>query len=93
MLVAAAAVGAEALMLRRRGYGIAGDVVVRCRRGHHFTTIWVVGASLKSLRLVWWRVQWCPVGRHWELVTPVRRGELTPDELQAAAEHHDIRLP
>jgi hypothetical protein len=93
LLATALTVAAEALMLRRRGYGLAGDVVVRCRRGHRFTTIWVPGASVKSLRLVWWRVQWCPVGRHWGLVTPVPRAELSPDELRAAAEHRDIRVP
>ena len=80
-------------MLKMRGYGIAGDVVVRCRSGHLYTTIWVPGASLKSVRLGWWRLQRCPVGGHWSLVTPVRRSALTEDELRTAAEIRDVRIP
>jgi hypothetical protein len=38
------------------------------------------GASLKSVRLGWWRFQRFPVGRHWTLVTPVRDSDLTADE-------------
>lgn len=33
----------EALAIRRRGYGVAGNVVVRCREGHLFTTLWIPG--------------------------------------------------
>jgi hypothetical protein len=91
--IAAAAVLVEATTLRRRGYGLAGDVVVRCRRGHLFATIWVPGASLKSVRLGPWRVQRCPVGGHWSVVSPVDAGALTDDERRAAAAHHDIRIP
>jgi len=80
-------------MLKLRGYRIAGNVVVRCREGHLFTTIWVPGASLKSIRLGWWRVQRCPVGKHWSIVTPVRRSDLTEEELRAASETRDIRIP
>ena len=80
LLLVAASVVPEAVVLRRRGYGIAGDVVVRCRRGHLFTTIWVPGVSVKAFRLGWWRIQRCPVGRHWSFVTPVKRTELTDDE-------------
>jgi len=80
-------------MLRMRGYGFAGDVVVRCRRGHVYTTIWVPGASLKSVRLGWWRLQRCPVGGHWSLVTPVRQSVLTEDERRTADENRDIRIP
>jgi hypothetical protein len=93
LLVAATATVAEAIALRRLGYPVAGNVVVRCRRGHLFTTIWVPGASLKAIRLGWWRVQRCPVGRHWSLVTPVGRADLTPDEQRAADESRDIRIP
>jgi hypothetical protein len=93
LLVAIATTAAEAIALRRFGYGFAGDVVVRCRRGHVFTTIWVPGVSFKALRLGWWRVQRCPTGRHWTLVTPVRRADLTPDELRAAGETRDVRIP
>jgi hypothetical protein len=33
---------------------LGGKVVVRCRSGHVYTTIWIPGASVKSLRLGWW---------------------------------------
>jgi hypothetical protein len=79
------------LWLRSRRVG--GNVVVRCRAGHLFTTIWIPGASVKALRLGWWRVQRCPVGRHWSLVTPVKEADLTEDERRFAREHHDIGLP
>ena len=80
-------------MLRRRGYGIAGDVVVRCRQGHLFTTLWVPGVSFTSLRLGFWRLQHCPVGHHWSLVTPVSVEALDPDERTAAGAVHDVALP
>jgi len=82
------------VVARRRGYsGLGGNTVVRCRDGHLFTTIWVPGVSLKSLRLGWWRFQWCPVGRHWTLVAPAKVTELTEEETSAAALHHDLRIP
>src|SRR6185312_2754386 len=64
--VVAMVVEAAGLWLRTRRIG--GNVVVRCRSGHLFTTIWIPGASVKALRLGWWRVQRCPVGRHLSLV-------------------------
>ena len=93
VVLALATVVAEAVMLRRRGYGVAGDVVVRCRRGHLFTTLWVPGVSLTALRLGWFRFQYCPVGGHWSLVTPAPVVDLTPDELAAARAVHDLALP
>src|ERR1700758_3397373 len=81
----------EVIPVWRRGYGVGGHVVVRCRRGHLFTTLWLPGVSVKSLRLGWWRLERCPVGRHWSLVTPVRRSDLTDDERRAADEARDIR--
>jgi hypothetical protein len=93
LVVAVVAVVAEALVLRRRGYGLAGDVVVRCGRGHLFTTLWVPGVSFTALRLGWWRFQHCPVGRHWALVTPARVAGLTPHELATARAVHDLALP
>jgi hypothetical protein len=83
----------EALALRRAGYGLAGRVIVRCRAGHLFTTIWIPGASLKALRLGWMRVQYCPVGRHFSLVTLVPEADLTEDEREIAADHPDLRIP
>ncbi|HWE10409.1 MAG TPA: hypothetical protein VG325_13730 [Solirubrobacteraceae bacterium] len=91
-LLIAAGLLTEVVPLWRRGYRLGGNVVVRCRRGHLFTTIWLPAASVKSLRLGGWRLHRCPVGNHWSLITPVRPSELTDDERQAAATR-DIRLP
>jgi hypothetical protein len=87
------AMAVATIVLRRRGYGIGGDTLVRCRQGHLYTTIWVPGASVKALRLGWWRFQWCPVGRHWSLVNPVRAADLSEEERIAAHEHKDVRIP
>jgi hypothetical protein len=81
------------IVARRRGYPMGGDVLVRCREGHVFTTIWIPGVSLKSIRLGWWRFQRCPVGRHWSLVSPVRASDLTDEDRHAAAQQHDLRIP
>ena len=89
--VVAMVVEAAGLWLRTRRIG--GNVIVRCRAGHLFTTIWIPAASVKSVRLGVWRVQRCPVGHHWSLVTPVNQDELTEDERRFAREHHDIKLP
>jgi hypothetical protein len=83
----------EAIPVWRRGHRLGGNVVVRCRDGHLFTTIWIPGASVKSVRLGPWRVQRCPVGNHWTLVTPVDKRDLTEDEARAAGEQRDIRVP
>ena len=89
----AGAMLAEALLMRARGYPVGGNLVVRCRRGHLFTTLWIPGVSVKALRLVWMRVQWCPVGRHLSLVTPVRATELDDDATRRARSRYDVRLP
>lgn len=81
------------LVARRLGYKIGGNVVVKCRQGHLFTTIWIPGASLKAIRLGWARIQRCPVGKHWTLVTPVRDSDLTDEERRIAAQHRDVRIP
>lgn len=81
------------LVMRRRGYRFGGNVVVRCRRGHLFTTIWVPLASLKSVRLGWWRLQRCPVGGHWSLVTPVKESDLSRRQRRLAHSRKDIRIP
>jgi hypothetical protein len=93
LVIAAVAVGREALALRRLGYGFGGRVIVRCRQDHLFTTIWIPAASIKSLRIGMRRFQRCPVGHHWTLVTPVRAGELSEAERREAAAHRDIPLP
>lgn len=92
-IAAAAAAAGELRFLRRRGYGGMGRVIVRCRQGHLFTTIWIPGVSVKAVRLGAWRLQRCPVGRHWSLVSPVPPGTLSEEELLAARAVRDLRLP
>jgi hypothetical protein len=81
------------ILARRQGYTFGRNTPVRCRRGHLFTTIWIPGGSFKALRLGPWRVQWCPVGRHVDLVHPVKEADLTDAELQAALGQHDVMVP
>jgi len=81
------------VVMRLRGYPMGGNVVVRCQRGHLYTTIWIPGASLKSLRFGWWRLQWCPVGHHVSIVRPVKASRLSEGELEAAGHSKDIRIP
>ena len=92
-LLMAAAVAVEALPVWLRAHKPGGKVIVRCRQGHLFTTIWMPGVSAKSLRLGFWRVQYCPVGRHWTIVAPVREAGLSDDQRRTAHEQHDIRIP
>ncbi len=67
------------VIARRRGYsGLGGRTLVRCRDGHLFRTIWVPGVSVKAVRLGWWRFQFCPVGRHWAMVRPVKERDVSP---------------
>lgn len=83
----------EPLVLWLRGYyPLGGRLVVRCRRGHLFTTLWIPGVSVKALRLGWWRFQRCPVGPHWSLVTPVRERELNRLDRRSAG-RRDTWLP
>ena len=84
---------AEIVVLWLRGYGLGGNVTVRCRSGHVFTTLWIPAASVKSLRLGPWRVQRCPVGKHWSLVTPVAQSDLTFLQRRRASSTHDLRVP
>jgi hypothetical protein len=92
-LLLIAATLAEPLAMRARGYPIGGNLIVRCRQGHLFTTLWIPGVSLKALRMGWLRLQWCPVGKHWTLVTPVRSSELTARDKRLGHSQHDLRLP
>ena len=93
MLSISAAVLLEAAALWLRSGRLRPHILVRCRAGHLFTTIWIPGASVKSLRLGPWRVQRCPVGHHWTVVTPVRDADLSSRQRRAASKHHDIRIP
>ncbi len=90
-VIAAYAVGT--LIARSQGYSFGRNVVVRCRQGHLFTTMWIPGASLKAIRLGLWRVQWCPVGRHVTLVALLKDADLSETEREFAAEHHDVPVP
>jgi hypothetical protein len=93
VLIILGAVLVEPLAMWLRGYPIAGNLVVRCRRGHLFTTIWLPGVSMKSIRLLWWRLQWCPVGKHLAIVTPVKTSELGDEQKRVARDHRDLRIP
>jgi hypothetical protein len=83
----------EALTVWARAGRPGGNILVRCRAGHVYTTIWIPGASVKSARLGPWRIQRCPVGRHWSIVTPVRESDLSPWQRRRARARHDIRVP
>jgi hypothetical protein len=70
--IIAAVVIAKMVVSRVRGRpAIVGKIVVRCGRGHVFTTTWSPLGSLTSVRLGGARFQYCPVGHHWALVRPV----------------------
>jgi hypothetical protein len=47
----AAAYVAGTLIARSQGYSFGRDTVVRCRRGHLFTTVWIPGVSVKEADL------------------------------------------
>ena len=78
---------------RRRSNTAGGHTIVRCRAGHLFTTVWLPGGSLKTVRLGWWRIQHCPLGDHWTVVAPVKEANLTEAERELAAQHRDVRIP
>jgi hypothetical protein len=92
-VVAFALLVAETVAVWVRTGRPGGNVAVRCRRGHVFTTIWIPGASLKSVRLGWWRIQRCPVGKHWSIVSPVKESDLSLRERLSARRHQDLRIP
>jgi len=93
LAVVTAGYAAGTIILTRQGYRFGKNAVVRCRQGHVFTTVWIPGASVKSLRLGFWRIQWCPVGRHVDLVHPVKDARLTEAERSFAASHRDLPVP
>jgi hypothetical protein len=91
-LVALVALALEAGATWLRSGRVGGALVVRCRRGHLFSTIWLPAASLKAVRLGFWRVQRCPRG-HWTVVTPVRASDLSSRQLARARRLKDVRIP
>jgi hypothetical protein len=87
------ALAAFTVIARRLGYKLGTSTIVRCRQGHLFTTIWIPGVKLKALDLGIARLQRCPVGNHWSLVTPVRDSDLTAKQRKLARQHRDVRIP
>lgn len=82
------------VIARRRGYsGMGGRTLVRCRDGHLFRTIWVPGVSFKSIRLGWYRIQFCPVGRHWTVVKPVRDDGVDAETALLHPVPDDVAIP
>jgi len=69
------------------------DEPVQCSAGHLFTTIWVPGGSIKSVRLGGERWQYCPVGHHWATVHRLDDGTASDDDLNLATLVHDVRIP
>jgi hypothetical protein len=92
-VMAAGAVALEAAYMKKSGYSVGLKTVVRCRAGHLFTTIWIPGASFKAVRLGAARLQYCPVGRHFTVVRPVKDSELTDEMREAAELSRDVRIP
>jgi hypothetical protein len=61
-----------AVLARRLAAGLRDQVLVRCRDGHLFNTTWIPYATVSVVRRrEEVRYQYCPVGRHWSLITPV----------------------
>jgi hypothetical protein len=80
--------------VRREGYSIPGKTVVRCSKGHLFRTTWIEGGSLKAVRLgPHTRFQYCPVGKHWATIHPVKDAELTDEERRLVASGQNGTAP
>jgi hypothetical protein len=94
IVLASGMLAIEAAFLKRRSGSLIGlRTIVRCQRGHLFTTTWIPGASVKALRLGPWRVQRCPVGKHWSIVRPVQKSQLSDAERAGARALRDTFLP
>lgn len=93
LLLAVVVIVGATLIARRLGYQVGGDTVVRCRQGHLFTTLWIPGVKFKAVDLGIARLQRCPIGEHWSLVTPMRESALTDEQRRWAEQHHDVRIP
>jgi hypothetical protein len=98
VLIVGGVVAGGTLLARQLGYQLGTNVVVRCRQGHVYSTVWIPGVKLKGVDLVVARLQHCPVGQHWSLAVPVRDGDLTDGDpaggdLEFAQEHHDVPIP
>lgn len=93
VLAVIAALALATLSARLLGYNLGFHTYVRCRKGHLFTTIWIPGVKLKGFDFGIARFQYCPVGKHWSLVRPVKQATLNAGELRFARGHHDIPIP
>jgi hypothetical protein len=90
LVVVGVLVVVQNLRMRRRGYAIPGETVVRCARGHLFTTTWIEGGSLKAVRLgATTRYQYCPVCRRFAVIHPVKEADVTDDMRAEAAAAHE----
>jgi hypothetical protein len=61
-MIAVAVILLEVIAIKLRGGRMGRNVVVRCQKSHLFTTIWIPGASLKSVRLGWLSANTCMRG-------------------------------
>lgn len=94
LAIAGGSTAIEAFFLLRRSGKLVGlRTIVRCHRGHLFTTVWIPGASLKALRLGPWRIQRCPVEKHWSLVRLAKVAKLSKKEQEEAHSCRDTLLP
>lgn len=58
--------------------------IVRCSRGHLFTTVWMPLGSLKAVRLGPLRYQRCPACGRFRMVRKVDERTLSPQEREQA---------
>jgi hypothetical protein len=93
-VMAILAVTAWQAMRRFRDTTLSGPrVIVRCREGHLFMTVWVPGISVKAIRLGMVRFQYCPVGDHRTFVVPVSPASLTDLQRRQAQFFDDGGVP
>jgi hypothetical protein len=86
LVVVVFAVVALNVVMRRKGYSVPGKTVVRCSKGHLFSTTWIEGGSLKAVRLgPTTRFQHCPVGKHWAIIHPVKDADLSDEDRRVLA--------
>ena len=73
-IIAVGGIGAWVLggRMRDRGLKFGPDTLVQCRDGHIFTTKWMPGVSFNAIRFGPTRYQYCPVGKHWTFIRPIR---------------------
>jgi hypothetical protein len=73
--------------------GAPATLIVRCRDGHLFTTVWIPFVTFKAIRIGLTRIQYCPVGEHLATVVPVDPSSLTESERRFAGNHPDSLVP